>query len=75
MKDFSSIWSKLTNGTDAAKNVFSIKAGFLFHGTRLCIPCGSFREFVISELHGGGLAGHFGFDKTFAIVSDRFCWP
>lgn len=74
-KDFSAVWSKLTNGLDAVPNAFSIKDGFLFHGTQLCIPCGSFREFIISELHGGGLAGHFGFDKTFAIVSDRFFWP
>ncbi|KAH7571078.1 hypothetical protein JRO89_XS05G0249300 [Xanthoceras sorbifolium] len=36
---------------------------------------GSMREFIIQELHGGGLAGHFGYDKTIAIVSDRFFWP
>jgi hypothetical protein len=27
------------------------------------------------ELHGGGLAGHFGFDKTYLLVADRFFLP
>ena len=48
---------------------------FLFFRSRLCIPRGSFREFLISELHGGGLAGHFGHGKTYALVADRFYWP
>ena len=49
--------------------------GFLFYKSRLCVPRGSFREFLIIELHGGGLAGHFSHDKTFAIIADRFYWP
>ncbi|KAL6348124.1 hypothetical protein AAG906_039279 [Vitis piasezkii] len=58
--DFGVIWRQLLENTAAAKNKFSVKDGFLFHDNRLCIPCGSFREFIISELHGGGLEGHFG---------------
>jgi hypothetical protein len=33
------------------------------------------REFVIQELHEGGLAGHFGLDKTVSLVEDNFFFP
>ncbi|XP_042972965.1 uncharacterized protein LOC122304765 [Carya illinoinensis] len=74
-EDFGNTWNNLTEGEEATLDNYSIKDGYLFFGTRLCIPQGSFQEFIISELHGGGLAGHFGCDKTFAIVTDQFFWP
>ena len=40
--------------------------------TKLCIPRTSFRDLLIWEMHVGGLAGHFGQDKTIALVEDRF---
>ena len=35
----------------------------------------SFRELLIWEMHAGRLAGHFGRDKTIALVEDKFYWP
>lgn len=71
-EDFGSTWSKLTDGEDAPISEYSLKDVYVFYGTQLFIPHRSFCEFVISELHGGGLSGHFGYDKTFAIVANRF---
>ena len=33
------------------------------------------RENIIRELHSSGLAGHFGKDKTLALVKDKYYWP
>ncbi|PIK37490.1 hypothetical protein BSL78_25677 [Apostichopus japonicus] len=54
---------------------FYIHEGFLFRERRLCIPQGSLRELIIREAHGGGLMGHFGVDKTLAVVKEHFYWP
>jgi hypothetical protein len=43
-----------------------IQDGLLFKGNQLCIPNCSMRENLLKEKHSGGLAGHFGHDKTFA---------
>jgi len=39
------------------------------------LPNASIGEQVIWQLHGGGAIGHFGRDKTIAMVEDRFYWP
>ncbi|WOG81677.1 hypothetical protein DCAR_0100828 [Daucus carota subsp. sativus] len=54
---------------------FVIQDSFLFKNNRLCIPTCSLREAVIFEAHEGGLAGHFGRDKTLALVQEIFYWP
>ncbi|XP_071694978.1 uncharacterized protein [Rutidosis leptorrhynchoides] len=49
--------------------------GFLFKGSRLCIPKDSIRELLFREAHGGGLADHFGINKTLEILNEHFYWP
>ncbi|GJY53128.1 RNA-directed DNA polymerase [Tanacetum coccineum] len=63
--DFREIWSKCDNGPFQQ---FSKLDGYLFKGARLCIPLCSLREAIILEGHAGGLAGHFGRDKTLALL-------
>ena len=73
-EDFNNIWSDLSTHQYTSSNDYMLHDGFLFYKSRLCVPHGSFWEFLITELHGGGLVGHFGHDKTFAIVVDQFYW-
>ncbi|XP_026384542.1 uncharacterized protein LOC113280104 [Papaver somniferum] len=54
---------------------FLIQEGFLFKGKRLCIPQYSQRLHLIQELHGNGLGGHFGRDKTIALVEEHYFCP
>ncbi|CAM8975442.1 unnamed protein product [Rhodiola kirilowii] len=68
--DFSDAWKELNAGL--AHEPFLLQDGFLFYRNRLCIPRSSLREELISEVHR---EGHFGRDKTFALVEDRYYWP
>jgi Integrase zinc binding domain len=54
---------------------FIVKDEYLFYGNRLCISNCSLRRQIIKEVHDGGLSGHFGRDKTVALVQGRFYWP
>jgi hypothetical protein len=54
---------------------YMIQEGLLFKGNKLCIPRCSMRENLLKEKHSGGLAGHFGQDKTFAQLSAFYFWP
>jgi hypothetical protein len=49
---------------------YMIQEGLMFRGSQLCIPNCSMRENLLKEKHNGGLAGHFGHDKTFAKLSE-----
>jgi hypothetical protein len=54
---------------------YIIQEGFLFRGNQLCIPDFSMRENLLKEKHSGGLAGHFGHEKTFTKLSESYFWP
>ena len=52
-----------------------IQDGYLFKGTRLCVPkCGT-RELLVREVHGGSLAGHYGENKTSMVLKEHYFWP
>jgi hypothetical protein len=54
---------------------YLIQEGLLFKGSQLCIPKCSMRDNLLKEKHSGGLAGHFGHDKTYAQLSSSYYWP
>ncbi|VFQ96809.1 unnamed protein product [Cuscuta campestris] len=54
---------------------FLIKDCHLFRGNQLCIPKCSVCETLIDEVHGGGLAGHYGIDKTHMMMREHYYWP
>ncbi|GJV65764.1 transposon ty3-I gag-pol polyprotein, partial [Tanacetum coccineum] len=70
--NFKDAWSKCTR--ESFKQ-YSMNHGYLFRGARLCIPLSSLRDAIIFESQAGGLAGHFGRDRTLALICDQFYWP
>ena len=72
--DFRTVWLN-TSLNATTPNGYRKEAGFLFYLDRLCIPEGSTRDFLIWELHGGGLAGHFGITKTLHALEAIYYWP
>ena len=72
--DFRKTWLNASHPTITIDG-YQKEEGFLFYHDRLCIPAGSTREFLIRELHGGGLARHFGITKTLHALEARYYWP
>lgn len=70
--DFGKVWS--STNPQSTQGYYK-HDGFLFKGKTICIPQCSLREAIIWEAHDGGLAGHFGRDKTVALVKENFYWP
>nr|GEX16473.1 hypothetical protein [Tanacetum cinerariifolium] len=54
---------------------FSIHDSYLFKGLRLCVPLSFLRDSIILESHAGGLASHFGRDKTIDLIHGNFYLP
>ena len=73
--DFGKIYVTLRDGPVREMYGFLLQDGYLFRFRKLCIPRTSLRDFLSWELHAGGLAGHFGQNKTIEAVEHRFYWP
>ncbi|KAK8916635.1 hypothetical protein KSP39_PZI023109 [Platanthera zijinensis] len=73
--DFGEIYSGLSRDPLKPRKDFIISEGYLFYGSRLCVPQTSLWDFLAWDLHAGGAVGHFGRDKTIALVENRFLWP
>jgi hypothetical protein len=54
---------------------YMIQDRLVFKGNQMCIPKCSMRENLMKEKHSGGLAGHFGHDKTFTMLNESYFWP
>jgi len=68
-EDFKALYSACQ---EHPKGDFFIQDGGLFKGTPLCIPRSGSCEFLIREVHGGSLAGHFGENKTLIILREHY---
>ncbi|KAJ9543245.1 hypothetical protein OSB04_022952 [Centaurea solstitialis] len=73
--DFSEVWKLCHTPSKVPGKNYSIHDGFLFKNHQLCVPKCSLRDAIILESHQGGLAGHFGRDKTVKLVQEHFFWP
>ena len=57
-----------------SKNDFLILDGYLFKGTRLCVPRSETRELLVREVHWGSLAAHYGENKTLIMLKEHYHW-
>ena len=73
--DFKKIYVDLSTNNTGRHEEYILQDGYLFKGTKLCIPRTSRRDFMIWELRAGGLAGRFGVHKITRMVEDQFFWP
>ncbi|GJZ33590.1 RNA-directed DNA polymerase [Tanacetum coccineum] len=54
---------------------FLLQDGFLFKKNYVCIPHCSLREAILIEAYSSNLGGHFGRNKTLALIQENFYWP
>ena len=66
--DFKEAYRDCKNTVEVEKEPwmdYTLQYGLLFKNSKLRIPKCSMRENLIQEKHNGGMAGHFGSNKTF----------
>ncbi|KAF5470834.1 hypothetical protein F2P56_011322 [Juglans regia] len=73
--DFRDTFLALQSGQSDTTDGFRLEDGYIFKTNKLCIPRTSVRDFIVWEVHAGGLAGHFGRDKTIEEIERQFYWP
>ena len=57
------------------KEDFLIQDGYLFKGTRLCVPkCGT-RELLVRVVHARSLVDHYGENKIALVLKEHYYWP
>ena len=69
--DYAQIVTKLAN--DIPQENYSLKGGFLLHGSRLCITK-NLREKVMYESHGPPYASHSGKQPMTQAIEAYFYW-
>ena len=73
--DFGEVYTTLRTEHLQVVDDLILRDGYLFKTNKLCIPCTSVRDFLVWEVHAGGLSGHFGRDKTIEEAERQFYWP
>ncbi|XP_074305693.1 uncharacterized protein LOC141640914 [Silene latifolia] len=78
---FSTVTSPITECLKKGPFVWSevVQGAFEEIKRRLCnclyVPKYSVWELLVREVHGGGLAEHFGIQKTLEVLREHFYWP
>ncbi|XP_072986675.1 uncharacterized protein [Typha latifolia] len=73
--DFGKIVLPLLTDPNLALDSYSLQDGYLFKANKLCVLRTFVRDFLVWDIHAGGLSGHFGRDKTIEKVERQFYWP
>jgi hypothetical protein len=70
--DFATTYQML--GANAVVDNFHLHDGLLSHLGHICVPS-SERAKLIREAHYSRVVGHFGVEKTVAMLQKHFYWP
>ena len=71
-EDYASIMANISN--DIPHELYSLKDGFLLHGSQLCITK-NLRDKVMYESHVQPYVGHCGIQATTQAIETYFYWP